>query len=242
MLKRSDFYFIGILIVLFLPFILSDQLFYFYKDFNHAHGLITSFIKFALLATLGETLGARIRTGQYIHKYFGIIPRMLAWGFIGITVKMSFIIFSVGTPAFLEYAGYPNASEALSGSMDWDKVFVAFSTSVALNIIYAPVMMTFHKITDMHIHYYKGRLKALISPIDFRKIFVILNWSVQWNFVFKKTIPLFWIPAHTITFLLNPDYQVLFAAFLSVVLGAILAVADLMDSPSIEKQLDLNNS
>jgi len=60
--------------------------------------------------------------------------------------------------------------------------------------------------------------------------------------VFKKTIPLFWIPAHTITFLLNPDYQVLFAAFLSIVLGAILAVADLMDNPSAKKQIDLNNS
>jgi len=232
MLKRSDFYFIGILLVLFLPFILSEQLFNFYKEFNHSHGLITSFIKFAILATLGETLGARISTGQYVQKGFGIIPRMLVWGLIGITVKMSFVIFATGTPAFMEYAGFQNASEALRGNLGWDKIFVAFCTSVALNIIYAPVMMTFHKITDMHIQTYKGSLKALVSPIDFRKIFVNLNWSVQWNFMFKKTIPLFWIPAHTITFLLNPDYQVLFAAFLGVVLGAILAVADLMDNPS----------
>lgn len=235
MLKRSDFYFITMLLVLFLPFILSDQLFDFYKEFNHSHGLVTSFIKFAFLATMGETLGARIRTGQYIQKGFGFIPRMLVWGFIGITVKMSFVIFSVGTPVFLEYAGVQSASKALNGSMGLDKIFVAFCTSVALNIIYAPVMMTFHKITDMHIHAYRGGLKALVSPIDFRKIFVNLNWSVQWNFVFKKTIPLFWIPAHTITFLLNPDYQVLFAAFLSIALGAILAVADLMDNPHAEK-------
>ena len=162
------------------------------------------------------------------------MPRMLVWGFIGITVKMSFVIFAVGTPAFMEYAGFQNASEALRGSLGWDKIFVAFCTSVALNIIYAPVMMTFHKITDMHIHAYNGSLKAVVSPIDFRKIFVNLNWSVQWNFVFKKTIPLFWIPAHTITFLLNPDYQVLFAAFLGIVLGAILAIADLMDNPSTD--------
>jgi uncharacterized membrane protein YjfL (UPF0719 family) len=242
MLKRTDFYFISILLVLFLPFLLSEQLFNSYKEFNHLHGLITSFVKFALLATLGETLGARIRTGHYLQKNFGIIPRMVVWGFIGITVKMSFIIFSVGTPAFLEYVGFQNASDAFRGNMGWAKLFVAFCTSVALNIIYAPIMMTFHKITDTHIHTYKGSLKALVSPIDFKKIFVNLNWSVQWNFVFKKTIPLFWIPAHTITFLLNPDYQVLFAAFLSIVLGAILAVADLMDNPSAEKQIDLKNS
>ena len=53
------------------------------------------------------------------------------------------------------------------------------------------------------------------------------NWSVQWNFVFKKTIPFFWIPAHTITFLLPVQYQVLFAAILGIVLGVLLAIASL---------------
>jgi hypothetical protein len=47
----------------------------------------------------------------------------------------------------------------------------------------------------------------------------------MWGFVFKKTIPFFWIPAHTITFLLPPDVQVLFAALLGIALGTILAVA-----------------
>lgn len=229
MLKRADLYFIAILLLLFLPFLLSSQLLAAYKQFNHEHGLFTSFIKFAVLATLGEVLGLRIRTGNYILKGFGIIPRMFVWGFIGITVKISFIIFATGTPAFLEYAGIHNATEALYGKLNTEKVFVSFCTSVFMNIFYAPVMMTFHKITDMHITSHNGGLKALVSPLDFSKIFVNLNWSVQWNFVFKKTIPFFWIPAHTITFLLNPDYQVLFAAFLGVMLGVILAVADMMD-------------
>jgi hypothetical protein len=47
----------------------------------------------------------------------------------------------------------------------------------------------------------------------------------MWGFVFKKTIPFFWIPAHTITFLLPPQYRVLYAALLSVVLGILLGVA-----------------
>jgi uncharacterized membrane protein YjfL (UPF0719 family) len=232
MLKRADYYFITILLLLFLPFFLSHQLLDAYKQFNHDHGLITSFIKFAVLATLGEVLGTRIRTGSYIQKGFGIIPKMLVWGFIGLTVKIAFIIFSIGTPVFLEYAGFQDATEVLSGKLNGEKVFVAFCTSVFMNIIYAPVMMTFHKITDMHISSHNGSLKALVTPVNFSKIFVNLNWSVQWNFVFKKTIPFFWIPAHTITFLLNPDYQVLFAAFLGVMLGVILAVADMMDKPN----------
>jgi len=40
-----------------------------------------------------------------------------------------------------------------------------------------------------------------------------------------KTIPMFWIPAHTITFLLPSEFRVLAAAFLSIALGAILAFA-----------------
>jgi hypothetical protein len=60
-----------------------------------------------------------------------------------------------------------------------------------------------------------------------KKIFPNLNWDVQWNFVFKKTIPFFWIPAHTLTFILPADYQVLFAALLSIALGLILAFASL---------------
>jgi len=87
--------------------------------------------------------------------------------------------------------------------------------------------MTFHKITDLHIADYQGKTKSLVHPIDFAKHFSRIDWNIQWNFVFKKTIPIFWIPAHTFTFLLPPDFQVLFAAILSVVLGTILAVASL---------------
>jgi ABC-type phosphate/phosphonate transport system permease subunit len=59
------------------------------------------------------------------------------------------------------------------------------------------------------------------------EIITNLNWKVQWSFVFKKTIPFFWYPAHTITFLLPQNFQVLFAAFLGVALGVILSIANL---------------
>lgn len=96
-----------------------------------------------------------------------------------------------------------------------------------MNIIYAPVMMTFHKITDTHIINNNGKLSCLYKKIQFANIFKSINWDVQWNFVFKKTIPFFWIPAHTITFLLPTDFQILFAALLGIILGLILAVASL---------------
>ncbi|MBQ5424713.1 MAG: Mpv17/PMP22 family protein, partial [Bacteroidales bacterium] len=59
------------------------------------------------------------------------------------------------------------------------------------------------------------------------QIIVGLNWKAQWSLVFKKYIPLFWFPAHTITFLLPANLQVLFAALLGVVLGVMLSIANL---------------
>jgi hypothetical protein len=85
--------------------------------------------------------------------------------------------------------------------------------------------MTFHKITDMHIHNHGGSLSALAHPIPMGKLISELDWKKQWGFVFKKTIPLFWYPAHTITFLLPGELRVLFAALLGIVLGVLLAVA-----------------
>jgi hypothetical protein len=85
--------------------------------------------------------------------------------------------------------------------------------------------MTFHKITDIHIVANGGTLAGLFKPIKFGKILLDLNWDIQWNFVFKKTIPFFWIPMHTITFLLPVDFQILFAALLGIALGIILAIA-----------------
>ena len=107
-----------------------------------------------------------------------------------------------------------------------EQLIVAFSISVSLNLIFAPVMMTFHKITDTHIINNGGTIAGLFKPIKFKEIFKNLNWVVQWNFVFKKTIPFFWIPMHTITFMLAPEYRVLFAALLGIALGVILAVSN----------------
>ncbi|HWJ02684.1 MAG TPA: hypothetical protein VNU93_03325, partial [Verrucomicrobiae bacterium] len=52
-----------------------------------------------------------------------------------------------------------------------------------------------------------------------------IDWHGFISFVVLKTIPFFWIPAHTITFMLPTEYRVLTAAFLSIALGGILAFA-----------------
>jgi len=186
-----------------------------------------SFIKFAVLATVGEVIGLRIKTGNYNAPGFGILPRAIIWGILGITIKLAFIIFTAGTIDFLSFMGMENVKETYTGEFTAGKLLIAFCISIFMNTIYAPVMMTTHKVTDTHILNTGGTIGGLFKPISVASILKNLNWDVQWNFVFKKTIPYFWYPAHTITFLLPAEYQVLFAAMLSIALGLILAIASL---------------
>lgn len=130
-----------------------------------------------------------------------------------------------GVAKFMEYMGMANAAAIINGEFCLDKLWIALAISVAMNTIFAPVFMTFHKITDTHILDCGGSPRSLLTPIPMTRIITHLNWDAQWNFVFKKTIPFFWYPAHTITFLLPGEMRVLFAAILGVVLGVLLAIA-----------------
>ncbi len=225
-MKRKDLWFALLVLALFLPFFLSPALYDLYRSFNASHGMVMSFVKFALLSTLGEMLGHRLSTGAYTSPTFGVAPRMVVWGLLGMAINMAMIIFSKGTPLFLEQMGMSNAVEAfLSPEFSWEKLVVALSVSVAMNTIFAPLFMTFHKVTDAHIAALGGSLRALITPIPMAERLASIDWQRQWGFVFKRTIPLFWYPAHTITFLLAPDYRVLFAALLGVVLGVLLSLS-----------------
>ena len=209
------------------------------EGFNWAtahHPYIMAFFKFAILATLGEMLALRIREGVYNKKGFGVAPRMIVWGFLGMAIAMSMVIFKSGVPVFLG-----TVADALKGGgthvatytavfkateLTWGKVGIAFAVSVLMNSIFAPVMMTFHKCTDIHITDNGGTVAGLFRPMKMREIISKkVNWDVQWNLVIKKTIPLFWFPMHTITFILPANLQVLFAALLGVALGLILALA-----------------
>lgn len=224
-MKKSDFIFALCIVGIFLPFVLCETLYETYKSFNAAHGMVMSFIKFGVLSTMGEMLGHRISTGKYLSSTFGVVPRMVVWGILGMGINMAMIIFSKGTPEFLAYLGMENAPTLLGGEFCGEKIIVAAAISVAMNSIFAPVFMTLHKITDTHIARWGGSMQSLVQPIDMSGIISSLNWKVQWNFVFKKTIPFFWYPAHTITFLLPEEWRVLFAAVLGIVLGVILSVA-----------------
>jgi hypothetical protein len=226
-MKKNDLLFSTIVTAFFAVFIFIPPVTNWYLQFNKDHGIIMSFFKFALLATLGEVIALRIRTGNYNEPSFGIVPRMIVWGFLGLAINLAFTIFSTGAPVFLAYLGLKDAPQAMVAGFSGMKLLDAFTISTTMNLIFAPVMMTVHKITDTNIIQTGGTVKGLFSNIPVASIFRNMNWDVMWNFIFKKTIPFFWIPAHTITFLLPAEFRVLFAAILGIALGLILAIGSL---------------
>ena len=240
-MKKQDLGFILIALILIFPFIPTSLLEGFQSEFLYNKQgdwwWAASFLKFAVLATMGESIGLRINAGVYNRKGFGLIPRAIVWGFLGIGIKMAFVVFASGTPALVEkYFGIRGAVEAMkmkdfldasANGLGAQRLITAFCISTIMNLTFAPVFMTFHKITDTHIIDNGGTIGGFFRWIKLKEIFPRLNWFVQWDFVFKRTIPFFWIPAHTITFLLPGEFQVLFAAALGIVLGVFMAISNL---------------
>nr|WP_319492727.1 hypothetical protein [uncultured Desulfobacter sp.] len=226
-MQTKDIYFAVFLVLFFVPFAFLEPVQNLYAAMIFRHALIMSFLKFAFLATMGEVIGLRILKGVYFKKGFGLLPRALFWGITGVMIKIAFTIFAIGSTAVFDHYIYPLPESVLAGPFSMLKLAAAFTISVCINLIFSPIFMTFHKISDIHIEETGGTITGYFSEIDMEKVLKSIDWSVMWGFVFKKTLPFFWIPAHTITFLLPPDSQMLFAAILGIVLGIILAMAGL---------------
>lgn len=224
-MKRDDILPGIFLCLIFAPFIISEPIYDYYDSFYARYPFLTSFIKFAILATTGELIGLRIRTGKYFARGFGILPRAIVWGFLGITIQAAFIIFARGVPLMLEFAGMEGSSLAMDGSISPAKAGVAFCISLLLNIFYAPVLMTVHKVTDSHIEMNGGTMKGFFSKVKVSRILKEIDWNTHYGFVLKKTILFFWIPAQTINFLMPEQFRVLIAAIYGIILGIILAFA-----------------
>lgn len=178
---------------------------------------LMGFVKVGLLATFGELLAVRIARGKWALPV-GLWMKAVIWGFLGMSFALMFPVFGGGVAAASAAGLLPQA-----GGL-WGKVLGALLISTLMNICFAPVMMGFHRITDTFIDLANGRFGGL-RQVRLRAVVGHIDWYGFVSFVVLRTIPLFWIPAHTITFLLPAEYRVLFSALLSVALGAILSMA-----------------
>lgn len=182
-----------------------------------------SFIKFAVLATLGECIALRITTGQYNRPGFGVLPKAVVWGFLGMGCKVAFTIFGGGTPKLLMEMGLLTAGATGFGA----KLLVAFGHQ---RLPEHPVRATADDQSQAHgySHHPEWRQPFEPRPQAGRGGLAARRGLEQHvGFCAQKDRALFWIPAHTITFMLPAHFQVLFAALLGVALGVILAFAGL---------------
>jgi hypothetical protein len=92
-----------------------------------------------------------------------------------------------------------------------------------MNVIFAPTFMMFHRFIDTYIDLAEGKLKN-IGNVELNQVIKKIDYQFFFSFVILKTIPLFWIPAHTITFILPSTYRVLMASYLSIALGILLSL------------------
>ena len=178
--------------------------------------IIMGFIKFFLLATLGDVVARRIVSGRWKFKGVHLLERAFVWGMLGILFTFVFPIYSAGVDALVSKNLLPIfATEPFTG------ISIAFWKSFWINMLFAFPMMVFHRITDTLIDQRK-----LFKKWPFLKIWKGIDWDNMWNVV-APTVIWFWIPAHTITFYLPPEFRIIMAAGLSLCLGAILSFSKL---------------
>lgn len=210
-MKKGDLLW-GAILLAFIGFVVYPSTNEIFVEVTSNHPYLGGFVKFALLATMGEMLVVRLTSGKW-KKAPGFIWRVIIWGFLGIAITLVFQIFGGGVRHAID-AGYLVGKD--------NSFLIAFWTSALMNLIFAPTFMAFHRFTDTYLDLKFGEniQKPTVSMIANK-----IDWSGFIGFVIKKTIPLFWIPAHTVTFLLPSEYRILVAALLSMVLGILLTFA-----------------
>lgn len=170
------------------------------------------FVKFAILASMGDLLGIRILKGEWdIPK--GLFYKAAVWGIIGMMITLMFTVYMGGTAAAQVSGRLPFKGSAIAQ---------AFFGSAVMNVTFGPMMMVFHRFTDMYID---TRYERKGGSVSLKELIDKNDWNSLVEFTWLKTCPLFWIPAHTIVFLLPSQYRVLVSAFLSIALGLLLALA-----------------
>ena len=184
-----------------------------FEELSATHPYIMGFIKFALLATSGELISIKMASGKFSKPAY-LIARIVIWGLIGIWITYMMKIFFLGSGAMMEAGLLPGAQLPAV----WYRLIRAFATAATMNLTFGPTFMAVHKCSDTYLalRAQKGKGVKLAEVID------AVDWKRFVSFTLFKTVPLFWIPAHTVTFMLPSEYQVMLAALLSVALGIIL--------------------
>lgn len=209
--KKGDFLWGAVLLIWILILAIPDTRTVFI-EVTDAHPYIGGFFKFFILASMGDWLGIRILNGQWVVPK-GFIYKAIVWGIIGMMITLVFTVFTAGAGAAQAAGRLPFAGSTLAQ---------AFFGSTIMNLTFGPMMYIYHKFGDLFVDL---SYEKKINQLTVKDFVDRIDWYTIVSFSWIKTCTCVWIPCHTIVFLLPPEYRVLASAFLSILLGIIIAVS-----------------
>lgn len=168
-----------------------------YRQWVTEYPLISAAIQFGILGTLGEIISLKMRrlSLKKLGMWWQAILRVIAWAILGIVIKYGF----AGMKGFVDELMIREMLPfGKHGTFLW-----AVTVSVCTNVFFGPQMMFFHRLEEN---------------------LIMMKWNTAGLKNAWLTLLWFWIPAHTVTFMLKAEYQIGLAALWSVVLGIILGL------------------
>ena len=167
-----------------------------YVEAVMSHPILMAIVQFAILGTFGEVVSKWI-IKKKIHSPFQvkmILWKMIVWAILAVCIKYAFVGIIGFVDALIDHKMLPEFFAKAGFAR-------AFSISFLINIQFGLFLVIFHRVLDNLVltdKNWKGLHKGMLS----------LLW--------------FWVPAHTVTFMLPKVYQIGLAAMWSVMLGIIL--------------------
>lgn len=184
--------------------------------FTGSHPYMGGFIKFAILATMGDLLGGRILNGEWRIPQ-GFAWKAAVWGVMGMMITLIFTVFMAGT------AGAQTAGKLPLAGIGWAQALFA---SVLMNMTFGPMLYIYHKFGDLIVDLMYERADGRWTGTSaVKELTGRIDWQTMVGFSWLKTCTLVWMPCHTIVFLLPEQYRVLASAFLSILLGILVALS-----------------
>jgi hypothetical protein len=166
-----------------------------YIDWVHAAPIVSAVIQFAILGTFGEIISNWLKRKSFRYPFsFGI----------SIWKMCTWALLAVGIKyAFKGYVGFVEYLESHAMLPPLSTFGKAFAISAAMNVQFGLLLVLLHRVMD-------NIPEKQANWAGLSKSFYSLLW--------------FWIPAHTVTFMLPDAWRIGLAALWSLVLGLILGL------------------
>lgn len=164
-----------------------------YVDLVTAYPILTAMVQFSLLGTLGDMIASWIIKRKVFIPYSPVEVLLKFAEWAFLAVLIKY--------AFTGYKGFVTGLVEAGLLPELTNFTRAFAISASMNLQFGVLLVLLHRLLD-----------NLIARKD--------NWAnIQKGFY---SLIWFWLPAHTVTFMLPKPYQIGLAALWSVVLGVIL--------------------